>query len=195
LDYKQELNIDAWSREARLATEFRKHGYTVHLPPVCLANENATISDFKEDCDFVVTKGRRTWKVMAKTIEALNNLDHSDDPAKVINSLQSLDLDPYKEKAWGKKGSRRLPTDPTWKEKFQKFCNQQEQPGWYGERLWAVSDQEVRTTFFFKGSDILKTNLKALYYGGLVWHFMPITPETKLWSSSYIPYLDEPWPQ
>jgi hypothetical protein len=191
LDYKQQLNIDAWYRESQLAAEFRKHGYTVFMPPVCLANEHANISDFREDCDFTATKGKRTWKVMAKAIETLNAIDHTNP----IESLQSLKLDDYKQKAWGVEGERRLPMDPTWKNKFWKFCSKENMAEWYGERLWAVSDQDINTTFFFKGSDVLSANLKVNYYGDQLWNFMPLQPSTKYWSSSYVPYLDEPWPQ
>lgn len=191
MDYKQNLNIDAWHREAALATEFRKRGYTVTLPPVCLANEHADISSFREDCDLIVTKGTKSWKVMHKSIETLNQIDH-DDP---INSLQSIDLDEHRIKSWGDKGERRVPLDPTWRNKFWPFCTKEEIPSWYGERLWAVSDQDVTTTFFFKGSDVLNEDLKITYYGDQQWNFMPITNDTKYWSSSYVPYLDEPWPQ
>jgi hypothetical protein len=188
-DYKPNLNIEAWPREAAMATEFRKRGYTVILPPVSLPNEHADISSFKEDCDFVAIKGQVKWKVMHKSQQTLNPID----PADPINSLQQLDLSKDKEKAWGEKGNRRIPTDPTWKNKFQQFCREEEIQDWYSERLWAVSDQDVRITFFFKGKDIIDTNLRGLYFDS-VWNVMPITDQTKYWPSDFIPRLDDPWP-
>ena len=191
MDFKEDLLINAWEHESKVANEFRKRGYTVSMPPVSLPLTPCNRSEFLEDCDFTVTKGRQTWKVMVKSCEILNDLDHENP----LDSVQQIELPPYKQSRWRKNGSTCLPIDPTWRNKFWMHCSKAEMPQWYSERLWSVSDQDARTLFFFKGSDVLSTNLTINYYGEKMWNFMPVTEDTKCWSSSYLPYLEEPWAQ
>ena len=189
MDFKQDKLIEAWKHECLVANEFNKRGYKIERAPVCMANPHAEVSLFREDCDFTATKKGKTWKVMVKGVEALNDLDH-DNP---IQSIQDLDLCDYKSKAWGEKGKRRLPTDPTWSNKFWMHCSKEEIPQWYGERVWVVADQDVNSLFIFRGENILKENLRVRYYGDQMWNFMPVKDLTVVWSESWQPYLDEPW--
>lgn len=191
--YSADRNIQAWSKEALLASEFRKHGYTIIMPPVCVAKNKIAqyCHEFREQYDFIAMKGSKIWKVMAKTATLLDDLFH-DNP---VECLQNMNLDDYDYKdAWGDRGERCLPIDPVWSKKFKWACSKDQIPEWYGERLWAVSDTGVNTTFFFKGSDVIETNLVRQYYSQ-DWNFMPVTSKTTVWSSSYVPKLERPYPQ
>ena len=195
-DYSPEHNIKAWDTESLNAREWRKRGWEVTLPPVCLNDPNVDYKPFQEDCDFIVRKGTKLWLVMHKAHEFLNDLDHDSDD--LLEAYNNLSLDEWRANKFDHADGRLLPVDKTWKAKFHQHCpSLDERAIWYSKRIWSISDPESRTTFLFRGADIEKDQekpkYKETYIKGTLWNFYPASLAFEIWSKNYTPYLERPW--